>query len=451
MKTKMIGLLCVALGFGLCLQAETVVVGGSAGITNKSIIGEPNQFLGQFVMIVPGSNTVSFGAAFFHANTTNTIDQMSIRDMNGNLVEILGSTTVNDNFGAGTSYFRDILTPSYPTGLHGFLLWGRLSQSFTNGESFSFSCTPSSDWQSAQDDVVGNSLDVSPSTVVSFGTIIAQSAPIPVPQTIELRGIRNGVASFAINGKTGYRYYVSDSLDLTNWSVIGSMMVAPTNRFWFDLPAPAESIHKFYRFTELPPFGYKSYPTFQLISQPELGLFSGPLIRFSVTANQSGPVGIGKLSFWFVVKDINFLEVNLYAFTDQYFQNQIPQGGWLANAEPFPIPSTNTESLVSLYPSASAGGPTVIEIPAGQTYYFELRHHVNPVGPHPTVSTTVVTSEVGGFGSFYYPFGLLDLVVGEFIWTPNTLGTSTFTDTDWLTSFGMPGLWPDGLTQIRSM
>lgn len=182
----------------------------------------------------------------------------------------------------------------------------------------------------------------------------------------------------------------------------------------------------------------RSYPTVALVTHTS-GLAEGRLIRFSVTANAAGSIGVEQ--FAFTIASSSGVTVNnqiLYAYTDSGFSTPVSSAasGQL-NATPAATASTKivTDNVT--------GG--VLQIPAGQTYYFELRATVAGNVAGSSITTTLL-------GDAAYQRAATSTLNGarNFVWSPNSTTTTSYDGTDYTSGYGVTGLPASGLTQTRT-
>lgn len=180
---------------------------------------------------------------------------------------------------------------------------------------------------------------------------------------------------------------------------------------------------------------FRSYPTVLQLSPLQSTLVSGSnvLIRFGVTANSSGPVGISQL--WITPRSVSAPMISvgtlsLYAFTDPAFSQPI------ASFSNGAIYTGNTGKITLTQP---------LEIPAGQTYYIEAVAPISGI-----TQNSGVTITLGGDGNQTLG-NALTTYAGEsdsaFVWSPNDKTTSQFSDNDWTNGYSIPGLPASGISQ----
>ena len=114
--------------------------------------------------------------------------------------------------------------------------------------------------------------------------------------------------------------------------------------------------------------------------------------------------------------------------------------------------SSSTE--LEFYAQTSGAASTTVQVPAGQTRYFEVRGSVSGATSGASVTTTLL-------GDAAYP----SLAASTFddtaanidgdtnddvLWSPNTTGQAATTDADWVNGFGIVGLPSAGNSVTRS-
>ena len=228
--------------------------------------------------------------------------------------------------------------------------------------------------------------------------------------------------------------------------------------------------------------GVRLFNTFPTLAQDTLGstgLADGRLIRFKVTANSSGPVGIYQFSFKVATTSATVTNTGLYAYTDSAYSQPISgQGtsGQIGTTQDPSAQQTNTTFEI-------AAATSQVTIPAGATYYFELRGSVAGVTTGSSVVTTfegdssypaghtlltscnagvgvgsVVCNSTSGNGiassslsAFVASTTAIDADTNDsFIWTPNATTTVGFTANDWTNGYSILGLPSSGIIQTRS-
>jgi hypothetical protein len=188
---------------------------------------------------------------------------------------------------------------------------------------------------------------------------------------------------------------------------------------------------------------FKSYPTLALDTLGSTGVADGRLMHFKVTANSAGSVGIDKFTFAVSTTSTTVTNVNLYGYTDSSYSSAISgQGsGGLIGSQLNSIPSG---TVFSVSPTTNP-----IQVPAGTTYYFELRGTVVTSGGS-VVTTLKGDPSYDAVANGYQVNTVAGLMASDFIWAGNSITTAAITDVDWSNGYSIPGLPSAGLSQLRS-
>lgn len=180
----------------------------------------------------------------------------------------------------------------------------------------------------------------------------------------------------------------------------------------------------------------KSFPIISLDSVPAgAGLADGRLMRFKVTADSHGPIGLGGLALAVFPNSasLGVIDIKLYAFEDSSYST--PASGVSYDGM---VPATNAGSW---WPAPASP----IQVPAGATRYFEVRGTVSGV----TSGSAVTTMLLGD--SAYSGIGIYSIQKekGYFVWSPNSVSQSVKSDNDWTNGYGISGLPAAGLSYTR--
>ena len=187
----------------------------------------------------------------------------------------------------------------------------------------------------------------------------------------------------------------------------------------------------------------RSYPVVaQVTSLTSNGVGDGRLMRFSVTANAAGSIGLQQFAFQIASSTVTSVtSLKLYGYTDSGFSTPVSSaaGGGQLNTTGVNV----TGSTAKIVTDSVNGG--VLEVGAGQTYYFELRGTVAGVQTGTSVSTTLL-------GDSSYVRGATSTLDGSynFVWSPNSTTTASYLDSDFANGAGVLGLPSSGFTQTRS-
>ena len=183
----------------------------------------------------------------------------------------------------------------------------------------------------------------------------------------------------------------------------------------------------------------KSYPIFALDTLASTGVADGRLIRFKITTNSAGSVGLHQITFALATSSITGVtNIGLFVYTDSGYSSPVSA---LTNGQ---FGSTLCIS------GCTSDGPTLVfqqgtplQVPAGATEYFELRGTVSGV-----VTGSSITTTLKGDNTFD-GMEAASAVAGNFIWSPDANSLCTLTDPDWTTAFGLFGLPASGFIQTR--
>ena len=164
----------------------------------------------------------------------------------------------------------------------------------------------------------------------------------------------------------------------------------------------------------------------------------GHLMRFTMQARGTSGVEVGQLSFSVVPNTADVKDISLYAYTDPDFTIPIiasstaPLNSVLAEI-------SATSSVITIVPDAP------IEIPAGDTYYFDLVGTVTPQDVVYNVETTLLNDTNPHFGVYSDIASTSNLV-----WSPNTYGVSSPGMHDWINGALVNGVPQSGLMGVRT-
>lgn len=199
----------------------------------------------------------------------------------------------------------------------------------------------------------------------------------------------------------------------------------------------------------------KSFPTFALDTLSGTGVNDGKLLRFKVTADAKGPVGITEFNVNLATTTLSVTNVNIYGFTDSGYSTPISgvsSNGQLEASDNTVPANGNVEVAVQ----TSAAVATVIQVPAGETRYFEVRGSVSGATSGASATTKLLgdssfaTSAASSNSTNPLSSTTGNLGTASFIWSPNTTTTASRNSQDWANGFGVLGLPSGGLTQTRS-
>jgi hypothetical protein len=204
----------------------------------------------------------------------------------------------------------------------------------------------------------------------------------------------------------------------------------------------------------------KSFPT---IAKDTSGLdiSGGILMRFKVTADASGPVGIANFGISLSTSTASVTNVTIYGYTDSAYSapiSGVSSNGDLQATDDCTSGCTSAPTLV-IGVTNSAGTATAIQVPAGQTRYFQVQGSVSGATTGASITTTLL-------GSSSFPSTSAGVTTNPLlksgsvstsgvVWSPNSTTTAlsagtTSGDQDWTNGFGVLGLPSGGLIQTVS-
>ncbi|MES2203350.1 MAG: hypothetical protein V4474_03460 [Patescibacteria group bacterium] len=160
-----------------------------------------------------------------------------------------------------------------------------------------------------------------------------------------------------------------------------------------------------------------------------LGMFDvsdGKLMRFSIRGGPHG-TALAQFAFYITPTAASLNTLTLYGFTDAGYSQAIATG---TDA------SVGSAEYDPLSPSVVITPDSPLEVPSYTTYYFELDGDVAASDTAYSVETTL-----RGDDTPVTPLPLAQALASGFVWSPNTFGTSSPTDDDWLNGAAIPDLY----------
>lgn len=196
---------------------------------------------------------------------------------------------------------------------------------------------------------------------------------------------------------------------------------------------------------------FRSFPTFTKLSVPTNTLSNGDksLLRFKVTADSAGDIGVSKFTVRIATTTAFVTELDIFAYTDSSFSTVVSgvgtDGGLLSTnllvADNVDWASSATD--LNVYAETSAGASTIIQVPASQSRYFEVRGTVANSAAGASISTQLQ-------GDSNYPSLATTFLSNttnldadthdDFMWSPNATTTSVLLHADWTNGYGVSGL-----------
>lgn len=200
---------------------------------------------------------------------------------------------------------------------------------------------------------------------------------------------------------------------------------------------------------------FKSFPILAKDTLGATGVADGELMKFKVTANSAGSISIAKFTLTFATTSARVSNVNVYAYQDASYSQPVTglrsDGGMLASDLSLATWATSATQL-SFSAQTSAGASTTIQVPNGGTRYFLVKGSVSPESSTYNVVTTLLgDADFPGLAGFDGTFEAINADAdNDFIWSPNTDGSSATGDADWTNGFGVNGLSSGGFSHSRS-
>lgn len=189
---------------------------------------------------------------------------------------------------------------------------------------------------------------------------------------------------------------------------------------------------------------FRSFPTFALDALPSTGIVDGRLMRFKVSANAAGGVGFKRFAFQIAPTSVSLSNIALYAYADPAYSQAIAGQG-IGGKIGTTVPVASTSPGIVIYEAA-----TPLEVPAGTTYYFELRATVAGAGPSSLVMTQLLTDADPPAPALGYNARPINaLPIDHLVWSGNSTTTSQPLDVDWFNGYGVPGLSSTAVSQAR--
>lgn len=186
---------------------------------------------------------------------------------------------------------------------------------------------------------------------------------------------------------------------------------------------------------------FNTYPTVALDTLSSTGLADGRLMHFKVTANSMDQVGLGEFTFKVSTTTATVTNIELYAYTDASYSSAV-SGQGTSGKIGSTVSAAQNGTAFTISPDL-----TPVRVPAGSTYYFELRGQVAGVQS----GSSVVTTLMGDSTTTGIDFFATQSAAYNFIWSPNATTTAaTTTGNDWTNGAGVSGLPSSGLFQTRS-
>ncbi len=195
---------------------------------------------------------------------------------------------------------------------------------------------------------------------------------------------------------------------------------------------------------------FKSYPTVTLDTLGSTGIADGRLMRFKVTANSNGSIGLSQFKFSVSTTSATVTNIQLFGYTDASYSSPVSGQGTSGQIGTTVAGATNGTAF-AIAPATGSISP--VQVSAGQTVYFELKASVAGV----TTGSSVVATLLGDSAyqtnltnGYNVSTSSAATSTSNFVWSGNATSTSGLFDVDWSNGYGLPGLSASGLIQTRS-
>ncbi len=194
---------------------------------------------------------------------------------------------------------------------------------------------------------------------------------------------------------------------------------------------------------------FKSFPTFAKLSVPTNTLNNGEqsLLRFSISSNSAGDSGIYKFTLHVATTTATVTGINIRAYTDSSFST--PVSGLTSDGSMLQTNLTGTAWASSatdleVFAQNASGASTTVQVPAGQTRYFNVIGTVAGA-----VTGASVQTQLQGDAAYPQLASFMGTALqvnndagsnNDFIWSPNATSTSVNASNDWTNGYGLVGL-----------
>ena len=201
---------------------------------------------------------------------------------------------------------------------------------------------------------------------------------------------------------------------------------------------------------------FKSFPTFadDSASLASTGVADGKLMRFKVTADSAGSISLSKFSITVsTTSNVTVTNLNIFAFTDSGYS--IPVSGLTSTGQLLASDNTAWNSATTqleFYAQTAGAASTTIQVSQNETLYFEVRGDVAVTGDGSVTTTLLGDAAFPSLAASTFD-GTAATIDGDsnddFIWSPNTDGSSAVGDADWTNGFNVTGLSSGGFSKTR--
>lgn len=196
---------------------------------------------------------------------------------------------------------------------------------------------------------------------------------------------------------------------------------------------------------------FKSFPIVSKVLVPTNTLSNGhmSIYRFKVSSNSVGNVGLYKFTLQVATSATTITSLNVNAYLDSDFLvsvSGVNAGGKLMDKD---ISGFSNKSDINILIDRN-GLPVSLQVPAGETRYFDVTATISGVAVGSSIST-----QLQGDSAYPKLTTLMGTYLGiekeagknnDFVWSPNATTSSTITHRDWTNGYGVSGLPSANLT-----
>jgi len=210
--------------------------------------------------------------------------------------------------------------------------------------------------------------------------------------------------------------------------------------------------------------GVRMFKSFPVVAQDTLsstGIADGKLMRFKITANSAGPVGLFGLDMTLATSSFvsggGVSSVKVMVYSDASYSQPVSGSYGAATGQFGATNGTTGGTTLTSNPTLTFQASTnPLQIPAGTTYYFQVEATVAGTQTGTSVTTTLngdaAYIAAAHLGSDYVSTttGAIADTNNDFIWSGNATSTAVFNANDWANGYGILGLPSGGFSQTRS-
>ncbi|MDP3784771.1 MAG: peptidoglycan-binding protein [bacterium] len=195
----------------------------------------------------------------------------------------------------------------------------------------------------------------------------------------------------------------------------------------------------------------KSYPTMARVNISST-LVNGiqPVLRWSITANSAGDIGITTLTLRTATTSATVADLNVYVYSDSAFSTAVSVSGrgdgkWMETDYDLDLLAANTDLELDVTNSSNA--TTTFTIPAGATRYFEARVNVSGADAAGDSVSTQLQGDAAVNLSVTAQYSVARGDANDdFIWSPLSTTTAALDNLDWTNGFQVVGLSSSNMT-----